>query len=114
MVKQQIELRDKYKTRVVGYGTKLNLVRTPDGAVHIDVRDIPNCTWELDGDSFFCTHDEIEIVDYTEDHLGFQGHYQTEHKGYACAECEEPISGSPEEDYADYLAEKNLIEAIEG
>ena len=98
-----IEQRDNYKTRVVGYGPKLNKVRTPDGVLHIDVRDVPNCTWELEGDTFFCTHDELEVVDYVEDHLGFQGHYQTEHKGYQCADpdCEEPVEGSPEEDAID-------------
>ena len=69
----------------------------------IKVTEIPNCTWELEDTSFYCTHDEFEVVDYVEDHLGFQGHYQTEHKGYQCADpdCEEPIDGSPEEDAYD-------------
>lgn len=69
----------------------------------IQVTEIPNCTWELEGDTFYCTHDEFEVVDYVEDHLGFDGHYQTESKGYQCADpdCEEPIEGSPEEDAYD-------------
>lgn len=96
-----IQNRDSYKTRVVGYGPKLNNVRTPDGVVHIDVRDIPSCLWELDGDTFYCTHDEIEVVEYTQDHLGVSGHYQTESDGYACAECGEPLEGSPAEDKLD-------------
>ena len=65
-----IEQRDKYKTRVVGYGPRLNKIRTPDGVLHIDVRDVPNCTWELEDTSFYCTHDEFEVVDYVEDHQG--------------------------------------------
>lgn len=98
-----IEKRDAYKTRVTGYGTKLNNIRTPDGVLHIGIRDIPNCTWELEGDAFFCTHDELEVVIYTEDHLALQGHYQTEHRGYQCADpdCEEPVDGSPDEDMID-------------
>lgn len=78
----------------------------------INVYEYPNCTWFMDGDSFFCSHDEVEIVDYVEDHLGFQGHYQTESQGYACAECEEPLEGSPDEDRADALAEMQLMEAL--
>lgn len=72
---------------------------------------IPNCTWELEGDAFYCTHDEFEVVDYVEDHLGFNGHYQTEHKGYQCADpdCEEPIDGSPEEDAYDPDSEFEIL-----
>ena len=96
--------QDAYNTKLMGYWPQLNRVRTPDGVLHIDVRDMQNCTWELEGNTFFCTHDEFEVVDYVEDHLGFQGHYQTESKGYQCADpdCEEPIEGSPEEDGAGY------------
>ncbi len=67
----------------------------------IDIYDQPNCTWELDGDSFYCTHDEKEVVEYTNDHMGFNGHYQTEDEGYACAECGESLDGSPAEDALD-------------
>lgn len=64
----------------------------------------PSCTWELEGDTFFCTHDEIEIVGCVNDHMGFDGHYQTESLGYECADpdCEEALEGSPEEDSAGY------------
>ena len=70
----------------------------------INVYFYPSCTWELEDDTFFCTHDEVETVEYTTDHMGFDGHYQTEEEGYACAECGEPLEGSPAEDRADYLA----------
>lgn len=98
-----IENRDNYKTRVVSYGTKLNKVRTPDGVLHIDVRDVPNCTWELEGDTFFCTHDEFEIVDCVEDFMTIDGPDQRESKGYQCADpdCKDPMEGSPEEDSVD-------------
>ena len=73
----------------------------------IDVQQVVTCTWELEGDSFYCTHDEFEVVEYVEDHLGFQGHYQTEHEGYQCADpdCEEPVEGNPAEDAIDEDAE---------
>lgn len=67
----------------------------------INVIDIPNCTWELEGDTFFCTHDEFEVIESVQDHMGFNGHYQTESLGYICSECEEPLDGSPEEDSID-------------
>jgi hypothetical protein len=69
----------------------------------INVIEIPNCTWELEGDTFFCTHDEREVEEFVQDHLGFQGHYQTEHLGYVCADpdCGEVLEGSPEEDAID-------------
>ena len=102
--------KDKYHSRVIGYGSKLDIVRTPDGALHIDVRDVPSCTWQLDGGSFFCTHDEREIVEYVEDHMGFQGHYQTESTGYACAECEEPLEGSPAEDRYEAMIDAQIDE----
>lgn len=101
-----------YKSRVVGYGVKLRNVRTPDGVLHIDVRDVPNCTWALDGDAFYCTHDETEIVDYTVDYMTFDGPDQYEVQGYACAECGESLDGSPAEDRAEALAESQLMEML--
>lgn len=81
---------------------------------HIKVKYIPSCTWELDGETFFCLHDEdIDIVDYVENHLGISGHYQTESKGYACADCGEPLDGDPEADRADYEAEMQLMELLD-
>lgn len=73
---------------------------------------IPSCTWSLDGETFFCTHDEVEVTEYTEDHLGANGHYQTNHLGYACAECGEPLDGDPIADRNDYLAESQLMEML--
>lgn len=71
--------------------------------MNINVIEVPNCTWGLEGDSFFCTHDELDVVECVQDHMGFNGHYQTESKGYICADpdCEEPVEGSPEEDAHD-------------
>lgn len=65
----------------------------------INVIVYPNCTWELEGDSFYCTHDEIEITDYINDHIGFDGHYQTEGKCLVCAECGEDLEMPLEEEY---------------
>lgn len=81
--------------------------------MRINVYEYPNSTWELDGDSFFCTHDEVEVLDYVTDHLGFQGHYQREHLGYFCAECEEPLEGSPEEDAYESMIDAQIAEARE-
>ena len=67
----------------------------------INVKEIPSCTWELDGDAFFCTHDEREVVEYEEDQISFYGHYTTEREVYVCAECGEPLEGSPAEDRYD-------------
>jgi hypothetical protein len=67
----------------------------------INVYEYPSCTWELEDGSFYCTHDEIEVVDYVTDHMGFNGHYQIEQSGYACAECGESLEGSPAEDLLD-------------
>lgn len=80
--------------------------------IHIKVNYIPTSTWELDGNEFHCAHDDIEIVDYVEDHLGIDGHYQTESQGYACADCGEPIEGDPEEDRQDMIAEMQLMELL--
>lgn len=112
MVKRQIIERPKYKSRVLGFGNELYICRTQDGILHIDVRDYPNCTWVLDDNGFICTHDQEEIVEYVEDHMGIDGPYQTESLGYACAECGEPLGGSPEEDRQDAEAEAQLMELL--
>lgn len=104
--------RDKYKSRVVGFGNELNLCRTKDGLLHVDVRDYPNCTWVLEDDRFICQHDQEEIVEYVEDHMGMNGPYQTEYLGYACAECGEGLEGDPEEDRQDAIAEAQLMELL--
>lgn len=63
----------------------------------------PSCTWELDGDTFYCTHDEFEVEEFIQNHMGFNGHYQTESLGYVCSDpdCGEVLEGSPEEDMVD-------------
>lgn len=73
----------------------------------IRVIEIPNCTWELEGDTFYCTHDETpNIEDGVEDYYDpgdYYGHGQREFKVYVCADpdCEEVLEGSPEEDAYD-------------
>lgn len=73
--------------------------------MHIDVIEIPNCTWELEGDTFFCTHDEPhDIVDYEDPYMDIGGnvsYYRS--KGYVCCDpdCDERLEGSPEEDAVD-------------
>lgn len=79
--------------------------------VHIDVR-YHSSTWKLDGDTFFCTHDETKIVDYIEDHIGFTGYYQTERQGYVCAGCDEPLGGDPDLDRAEALEEMRLMDML--
>lgn len=61
----------------------------------INVRE-EHTTWKLDGDTFFCEHEEVELVDFVQDHMGFDGHYQTEHQMYVCSDCDEEV-----EDYYD-------------
>lgn len=61
--------------------------------------------WVLEGDTFFCTHDEIEVVDTSYMIMAYDGPEEVEGQGYACAECGESLEGSPAEDRADYLAE---------
>lgn len=72
--------------------------------MQIPVYFTPSCTWELEGDTFYCTHDEFEVVEYTVDYMTFDGTDQYEVEGYECAECHEQLEGSPAEDKADYLA----------
>jgi len=79
----------------------------------INVREIPNCTWILEGDSFYCTHDEVEIVTYYDDCIDIVtgDYYETMHEGYACAECGAPLDGTLEDDQ-DYIAEEQLMEVL--
>lgn len=71
--------------------------------MQVKIYEYPNCTWKLEGDTFFCTHDEVEIETFTEDHMGFNGHYQTESEAYVCAECGEILDGCPAEDRAEAM-----------
>lgn len=79
---------------------------------NINVKFYPNCTWILEGNNFYCCHDEIEIVTHYDDHLGINGYYETEHKSYYCAECGEQLDGNPDEDYEDLVVESQLMEAL--
>ena len=69
----------------------------------INVYDTPSCMWLLEDDTFYCTHDERKIEEFTQDHMGFDGYYQTESLGYICADpdCDSVLEGSPEEDSID-------------
>lgn len=64
--------------------------------------------WEcpVTGASDSCEHENGTHVEETvQDHLGFQGHYQTEHSIYVCDDCEEMVDGDPEADAAEDRAD---------
>lgn len=52
---------------------------------------------------FECTHEETKVETAVQDHMGFQGHYQTEHQVVVCAnpDCDETI-GNYEPEEPDY------------
>lgn len=80
---------------------------------HIAVKIIPNCTWVLDGTTFFCSHDDVELTEYVEDYMGINGPYQVESQGYSCVECGEPVDVDEyDEDESDYYAELSLMETL--
>lgn len=65
------------------------------------------------GESDMCEHNgEKEIETATTDHLGFNGHYQTEHEFYICDICGMEIDGDPEEDRADSIADTQTMQAL--
>lgn len=71
--------------------------------------------WEcpLTGASDSCEHpngSEIEVA--TSDHLGFGGHYQTEHEIYVCVDCGTQTDGDPAEDRAEAIADMQIMEAL--
>jgi len=76
---------------------------------NIKVEDITNCTWKLEGDSFYCSHDETEIVTFYEDNFGI---YEAKYQGYACAECGVTLDGDPEYDREDSIAESQLMNIL--
>lgn len=78
----------------------------------IEVREVINCTWVLDGCSFICSHDKTEIVELTDDNFGIDGHYQTDYLRYACSECGEILEGDPDWDRQDLIAESQLMEIL--
>lgn len=111
-MKRVIQERDSYKTKVGTSRKYLDLVRTPDGVLHIDVLEIPNCTWTLVDDCFMCSHDDYEVETFTDDHFGFDGHYQSSYEGYVCIECGEALEGSPEEDKYDNMVDAQIMSAL--
>jgi hypothetical protein len=66
--------------------------------MEIWVTEIPTCTWVLDGDSFYCAHDEVDVVKYTNMYMTVDGPDEYETEGYECAECGKPLEGYPAED----------------
>lgn len=63
--------------------------------------------WEcpVTGASDACEHESTHVEEAVQDHLGFQGHYQTEHSIYVCDDCEETVDGDPEADAAEAKAD---------
>lgn len=53
----------------------------------------------------YCLHEERVVDTYVEDNIGFDGYYQTEHEGYYCKSCGEPLEGNPALDRAEAIAE---------
>lgn len=76
----------------------------------ITVTDMPNCTWVLDGGSFFCSHDEVEVADTTYCYLESSGPLEVKSSSYVCAECGEPLDGDPEADSHQMLVELGMEE----
>lgn len=67
----------------------------------INIYEVPSCTWVLDGDTFFCTHDEVEIEQYETPYMTVDGVDFYDSEGYVCAECGEPVEGDPAADRAE-------------
>lgn len=63
--------------------------------------------WEcpVTGASDSCEHESTHVEEAVQDHLGFQGHYQTEHSIYVCDDCECQVDGDPEADAAEAKAD---------
>lgn len=64
--------------------------------------------WECpkSGASDSCEHESTHVEEAVEDHLGFQGHYQTEHAIYVCDACECTVDGDPVADAAEDAADR--------
>ena len=66
----------------------------------------PSCEWVLDGEFFFCSHNERTIFHFTNNRIDALGNlYETETPGYVCAECGEELEGFPELDHAEAIEE---------
>jgi hypothetical protein len=63
--------------------------------------------WEcpITGASDSCEHNDTHVEETVQDHLGAQGHYQTEHSIYVCDDCECQVDGDPEADAAEERAD---------
>lgn len=63
--------------------------------------------WEcpVTGASDSCEHESTHVESVTQDHLGMQGHYQTESSIYVCDNCECQTDGDPEADAAEAKAD---------
>ena len=63
--------------------------------------------WEcpVTGASDSCEHESTHVEEAVQDHLGFQGHYQTESSIYVCDNCECQVDGDPEADAAEDRAD---------
>lgn len=59
-----------------------------------------------------CNHDELEVVEYTEDRFANGIHSEVKYKGYACKVCGEPVPGDPDEDQAELEAEIELMRLL--
>lgn len=71
--------------------------------------------WEcpVTGTSDSCEHENgSEVESVTEDHLGINGHYQTEHEIYVCVDCGTETDGCPAEDRAEAIADMQIMEAL--
>lgn len=55
-----------------------------------------SCTWVLDGDEFYCSHDEVDIVEYETMTMSNDGAVEHTSKAFACIECGE-VTGYPDE-----------------
>ena len=74
----------------------------------INVVEIPTCMWVLDGDSFFCSHDEIEVETIVSNRMDMHGNIdEDEDDFYVCVECRKILydRGDPAEDRAQAAAE---------
>ena len=72
--------------------------------IHIPVQVVDTGTYILEGTSFYCTHDDIEVETYWE-FPGYFSDVEVEKQGYICATCGEPLAGDPVADMAEMQAE---------
>lgn len=56
---------------------------------------------EVEGISDSHEHENVYMDSVTQDHMGFQGHYQTEHPVWVCEDCGEVVDDVTDEDFQD-------------